>query len=243
MSDKNKFPLTWRGRKLSVDILYSRAGVAQQIIIAIDNGAILFDTGDGTLRDLINARIDRNKIKGLFYTHGHFDHMGGLHTLLGFLRMIGRKEHLCVIIPAGCDEVTATIKNFKCLYSGSIPFHIHLGEATPRDIIQIAGMSIEPFEMMHCGSVEGGVILDRIPALGYRVSCDGETVAISGDTGDCPELRQLVRDADLAIIEATYARSSDATPDELAKVHLSEELAVEIGALAKEYMLVHRGRR
>jgi ribonuclease BN (tRNA processing enzyme) len=66
-------------------------------------------------------------------------------------------------------------------------------------------------------------------------------VAISGDTGDCPELRAMVKDADLAILEATNKQRGDVSEEELAKVHLSEDLAIEIGQSAKDYMLIHQG--
>lgn len=228
---------------MSVNILYSRAGVAQQIAVENDSGFILVDVGDGTLRDLIGARIDRRKLRGILFTHGHFDHMGGLHSVLGFLRMIGRKDELPVIAPEGCLEVSRTIENFILIYGDSIPFRPDFREAGPGESFNLGGMIVESFPMVHCGSIEGGAVLDQIPATGYRISYNGESVAVSGDTGDCPSLRRMVTGADLAVIEATFEKSSDATPEELAKVHLSEDLATEIGALAKKHILVHKGRR
>jgi ribonuclease BN (tRNA processing enzyme) len=53
----------------------------------------------------------------------------------------------------------------------------------------------------------------------------------------------LVRDADLAIIEATYQSAETISADTLAKVHLSEDVAREIGRTAKELIIVHRGHR
>lgn len=233
----------WRGKHLDVNILFSHAGIAQQIVIENENGWILIDAGDGTLRDLRDNKIDRKKLAGILFTHGHFDHMGGLHTLLGFLRMIGRMEDLPIILPVDCAEIIATVDNFTDFYGDSVPFRIPLYEAGDQETFEIAGMAIDSFETVHCGSIEGGNVLDRIPSLGYLISYNDETVAISGDTGDCPKLRELVDGVDLAIIEATYATSADVTKEELEKVHLSEDLASEIGALAKEHLLVHKGRR
>ncbi len=243
MNDHDIIAKSWRGKHLSVNILFSSAGIAQQIAVANDSGWILIDAGDGTLRDLRENNFDRRHLAGIVFTHGHFDHMGGLHTLLGFLRMIGRENDLPILIPAGCREVIGTVENFNQVYSGSIPFKIDLTEAKSGRVYEIAGMSIAPFDVHHCGSIEGGAALDRIPAFGYRITYKGQSIAISGDTGDCPGLREMVNGADLAIIEATFAKSSEATEEELKKVHLSEDLAVEIGSGAREYILVHRGRR
>lgn len=234
---------SWNGKNLAVKILFSRAGIAQQIWVAGKTGAVLIDTGDGIIRDIRAHGLGRDKIDGILFTHGHFDHMGGLHSLLGFMRMIGRREELPVIVPEGCLEVMTMVKNFIEIYGDTIPFKILLKEARPQEIFEIGGMSIEAYPVVHRGSIEGKSVLDRIPAFGYRISHNGESVAVSGDSGDCESLREMVKEADLAILEATFEKSSDATDEELAEVHLSEESAAEIGALAKEYILVHKGRR
>jgi ribonuclease BN (tRNA processing enzyme) len=67
-------------------------------------------------------------------------------------------------------------------------------------------------------------------------------VAITGDTGDCDSLPDLVGDADLAVIEATYAGETGISADALRRVHLTESRAVELGRMAKEHMLIHQVR-
>lgn len=135
------------------------------------------------------------------------------------------------------------VGNFTSLYSETIPFKIDLENAIPGEKYEFSGITVQPFPVIHCGSIEGQGVMDPIPALGYRISSGGETVVISGDTGDCESLRENVKGADLAIIEATFRSSDEESEEELKKVHLSEDLATEIGETAKEYMLVHKGRR
>jgi ribonuclease BN (tRNA processing enzyme) len=231
---------SWQGKELHVDILHSRAGVAQQILISHKTGVVLFDAGDGTIRDLLENKIPPKHIKGIALTHGHFDHMGGLFTLLGFMRMIGRKEPLPIHFPPGSIEIQAILGAFQVCYSTTTPFAITARETPPGTTFEIAGMQITAFEMIHCGGTAAGGILDRIPALGYRISCHGETIAISGDTGDCPALRKMVAGVDLAILEATHRTNAEAGAETLQKVHLSAELAAEIGRTAKEFILVHK---
>lgn len=232
---------SWEGKSLRVHVLYSRAGVAQHIWIENENGAVLIDTGDGLIRDLISNDLDPKRIRGVIFTHGHFDHVGGLHSLLGFLRMIGRKEPLPIVTPEGCTEVFSLVENFERCYPDTIPFEIRRKEVRSQQVIQIADMTIKAYPVVHCGSIEGFGILDRIPAMGYRISHEGETIAVSGDTGFCPSLKELARGADLAIIEAGYEKSRGVDREVLEKVHLSEDLAQEIGRLAKNFVLVHRG--
>ena len=65
-------------------ILYSRAGIATQILLSTEEYYFIVDAGDGTLRDLVSLKIDFQKIRGIFLTHGHFDHIAGLYALLGY---------------------------------------------------------------------------------------------------------------------------------------------------------------
>ncbi len=233
----------WSGKDIDVIVLYSRAGIAQHIWLSTRDSAILIDTGDGLLRDLLNNNFDLKQLKAILYTHGHFDHVGGLYSLLGFLRMIGRTEPLLIFAPKGCTEVSATIDNFMKSYSDTTPFEIVYKGILPRERLRIADIDLEPYPVIHCGSTETGGILDAIPALGYRLTHGDEIVAISGDTGLCSSLRGLINGADVAIIESVYERSSDADKEILEKVHLSEDIAKDIGKLAKEYIIVHKGKR
>lgn len=233
---------SWSGRHINVEILFSCAGLAQQIWIEANDRAILIDCGDGTLRDIIAKRFDLKKLDAIFFTHGHFDHMGGLHTLLGFLRMIQRDRPLPIYIPDGCTEIIASVESFKSCYTTSIPFEIELIENETDHDYALHDITVTPFETIHSGCLAGGIILDRIPSHGYRIRCKNETIAISGDTGDCDSLRKNMVDVDLAVIEATYTSSKNQSKEELTRVHLSQELAVQIGSLTKEYILVHKRR-
>ncbi len=234
---------SWQGNKLRVEIPFSRAGVAHHIWIGGNDTSLLIDAGDGILRDLLAREISLKDIDAILFTHGHFDHMGGLHSLLGFMRMIGRRAGLSVCAPTGCEEVIRSVEMFRQCYRSSTPFELTLIELAAYQEVGFSGLTVTAFPVVHCGSIEGSEMLDRIPACGYRIQLDDEIVAVSGDSGDCEALRALVRDADLAVIEATYQSSTGIDRRVLDTVHLSEDIAAEIGRLAKDYITVHKGRR
>lgn len=234
---------SWMGKHIRVDILYSKAGTAQQIWVSSEDGSVLVDAGDGLLRDIELAELDISQIMGVIFTHGHFDHMGGLYTLLGYMRMIGRKDLLLILAPEGCVEVFSMVDNFMKLHAETIPYEITCRRIKPEETFQLAGMTVEAYPMVHYGDIEGHELLDQVPAMGYRISYKGETVAISGDTGLCPSLSELVKGADLAVLEATFKYSKSIDDEILAKVHLSEDIAKEVGKLAKYLILVHKGPR
>ncbi|MFH1699626.1 MAG: MBL fold metallo-hydrolase [Candidatus Zixiibacteriota bacterium] len=240
--DKNNHA-RWIGKSLTVDILYSRAGIANQIWIENSEGAILVDCGDGILRDLLKNKINYGILTAIFITHGHFDHMGGLHSLLGFLRMIGREDTLVINTPVNCIEVESIVREFIRMYDLTTEFPIILGYIGDGDARSVAGMNIKAYKMTHHGSIAGAGITDPLPALGYRISCGDETIAITGDTGTEKFNKNLIKGADLAIIESTFRDAKTADKKMTSKVHLTEKLAREYGKLAKEYILVHKAYR
>ncbi len=232
----------WKGRNLSAKVLYSRAGVAQNIWIENDIGTVLIDCADGIIRDVLANKLEFSRLSAICITHGHFDHMGGMRSLLGFIRMIGREETLPVFAPEGCIEVFSTISNFMHNYPDSIPFKIDCLGLQNNEKVTAADMTIEAFAVIHCGSTKADGITDAIPAMGYKISYKEESIVITGDTGSKSDLERYIAGADLAIIEATFTDASEVTAEMISHVHLTEEIAWSLGEKAKDYILVHTAK-
>ncbi len=223
---------------MNTTILYSQAGIATQIMISVEEDCFIVDTGDGTLRDLLFRKIDFRKIKGIFLTHGHYDHMAGLYALLGYFRIIERKCPINIYFPKGCKEAQQIIFAFQESYD-DFSFKIQTYEVKGGDEVKIKDLEVKIYQMRHYASVGINRILHPDPAVGYRFIYKGKSVAISGDTGICPGLRKLIEGADLALIDSTLDKGEE-TDELLEKLHLSKEKAEEIGKLAKKYILIHR---
>ena len=75
--------------EVSVNVPFSAAGVGTTIVLTskFTGKMMLLDVGDGVLRDLLlSGNTDFvNAIDPIAISHGHFDHVGGLHSLLGFM--------------------------------------------------------------------------------------------------------------------------------------------------------------
>lgn len=151
----------------------------------IGNGksGILIDAGVSCKRicESLNANsIDPDGISGIFITHTHSDHIGGLKVLL--------KKHR---IP-----VYASRKNISILLEGGhIPENAEVFEMTDESVC-CGEHELTAFETPH----------DTPSNCGYVVNCpDGKTAAVCTDLGCVTQtVWENIRGRDLVLIESNY---------------------------------------
>ena len=243
MRREEKHHIIWENDEAQVNIPYSAAGVGTTIVLTskFTGKVMLLDVGDGALRDLLSFTHSTefvNEIDLIALSHGHFDHIGGLHSLLGFMRMLRRKTPLNLIIPKGSKESIGIIKGFREYYHDTLPFEIRYhemvqGSGFDTDFFKIKSYEVEHYSLENSSPEEDEVLE---PALGYRIHVGNTIIAYTGDTRYCSGVELIVDDADLAIIEATLKEKSKFQRH----VHLAKGEAEQLGQRAKEYVLIHQ---
>lgn len=228
--------MRWKRGELEVEVLHSQAGLATQIHVQAGTTALLFDAGDGTLRDLCGRGRRPQDLAGVFFTHGHADHMAGLYGLLGYLRAEGHVGKLTVGYPRGACEVEEVLAAFQRCYSRSIPYSLEVQPLEDGMRVGFPEVEVWAKSVKHWHSLRGKPLAPA-PALGYRLVFRGQVVALTGDSGFCPALEELVRDADLALIEATLPAHAPSEQQEL--LHLTRAQAERLGRLAREAYFIH----
>jgi len=219
--------------KLSVTILGSGTCVPSlkrsscSVLMRIDDTALLFDSGAGTMRRLLEAGVDIYDVAFLFYSHFHPDHTGELASFLFSNKYPDgsrRKRPLTLVAGKGFLKF---YENLKFVYGN----WIELGPGRLNIIeLNTDGHDTRRFDDF---KVESIPVEHNPESIAYRITGPGgKSVVYSGDTDFSENLVVLSKDADLLICES-------ALPDGL-KVsgHLTPSLAGEIARRANVRKLV-----
>lgn len=231
---QQKYPLTWKKNDFSIKIFCSIPNIATGILIKAGSANFVVDPGDGILRDLNSAEGTKQilKISDIFITHGHHDHVGGVWSLLTYLRVMGKSSPLTIHYPYGCVEIESIYNAFEHVYFDTIPYKITLRRIEGAKSFTSKKVTIKPFPVIHKEYLNDGS-KRQVPSLGYKYAYDNKTICYGGDTAYCDTLVRHAKNSDLAIIEAGH---EDDEPDDM---HMTLKEAQSIGTTAKEYFLVH----
>ncbi len=230
----------WSNDEVVVTVPFSVAGVSTVIAITERRGhrTVLLDAGDGVSRDLLAVAgpTVTSALQLVAVTHGHYDHMGGLYSLLGLLRLRHRTDPLDIVVPVGCVEAREMVAAFRRVYTTTIHFTVRVQEMPCGSEVTAGPFRLQAFCVEHRGLGSTDSDTPWMPALGYRVCVGSTTIAYTGDARMTPGLERAVRGTDLAIIEATL----ETHEEEETAAHLTEGEARDLAASAKDAILIHR---
>jgi ribonuclease Z len=174
------------------------------------NDAFIFDAGSGSVRKLLRMDFPADKLRAIFLTHLHSDHIDGLGEMLLQVWMAGgRSEPIPVYGPLGTEDVIAGLMQ---AYGPDKAMRIaHHGPqvALPGGFGAAAHILPAPLDVAPvwtAGRVRIAAIKVNHPpvvdAFGYRVDYRGRAVSISGDTTATPVFTGASRGVDVMLHEA-----------------------------------------
>jgi ribonuclease BN (tRNA processing enzyme) len=192
---------------------------------------ILLDCGASTPVALKARAVDPVTIDGVFLSHLHGDHFGGLPFLLLDFHFLRRRERpFTVAGPPGTRErLDAACEVF---FPGSSRnqwrFSLEVSEVAPGIPGEFLGFAVTTAEVIHFSGA---------PSTAVRLSADGRTLAYSGDTQWTDALIKIADAADLFICEC-YDYERDLTG------HMSwAMLRTKLADLkARKIMITHMNR-
>jgi len=74
-------------------------------VLEIKNHTFLIDCGEGTQRQLRRYKFNFSRIKRIFISHLHGDHVYGLIGFISSLGLLGREKELHIYGPKGIKEL------------------------------------------------------------------------------------------------------------------------------------------
>ena len=241
------------------------------VAMRYEGDVYLFDCGEGTQRQMMKCGISYAKVKAIFLSHLHGDHIFGIPGLVFTLRLSERVEPLLIVGPPG------TKKRIAELLEKPVSF-LTVEEIAPGWKTDIGGAEVRAFATVHRqGSLgyvfeeEKGLRFDKekCESLGMKgrvfktiqekgeVTIKGKTIkigdvtymkegkkiAFSGDTAYSKDLVAAAKDADVLFHEATFMddMQAKAKEDNHSTVKDAAKAAKEAGV--KRLILYHIGNR
>ncbi len=197
------------------------------VLIETGGTNLLFDTGPGTMRRLLETNTTIFDISHIFYSHFHPDHTAELVPFLFATKYPGgntRKGPLTIIGGSG----------FLKFYNDLCQAYGHWIELPP-DLLNIVELDVHSPDTRKFGHalMESSPVEHNRESIAYRITDPGGiSVVYSGDTEFSDNLVALAQNADLFICESAF-------PDDLkVKGHLTPSLAGSIATTAKVRKLV-----
>lgn len=194
----------------------------------------LFDSGAGTLYQLLKKGFDTTEIDNIFYTHFHNDHINDLPAIIwsnnyhhnpktNTLNIYGPKRIR--------DYVNMLIKNilaFNTKQENSddaikkFRYSINVNEITNKEF-ELDGLKIKTQELKHFKNIA------------YRIEHNNKVFVYTGDTGYCDELIEICKNADICIMECGVLIDEN-------NLHMTPELCAKAAkhSKIKKLVLTHR---
>ncbi|MCR4432795.1 MAG: MBL fold metallo-hydrolase [bacterium] len=224
----------WQGKELKAKVLFSAKGLATQVLVSTGERLYLLDCGDGTSRDLALTNLSwAEQLVAILISHDHPDHTAGLFAVLTYLRLRGRKKELFILSPD--KNLNYRLRYFRDSLFAGLPFEIEFKAVTENPQFCFSGLLVRPFATVHRERAEFFGTGGLLKAVGYVLQGrTGERIVYSGDTGWFRGIETIFKDADLALIEATFDFPKG--PER----HLTMKEAKELGKQAKNVIYIHR---
>ncbi|CAB1066122.1 Ribonuclease Z (EC [Olavius sp. associated proteobacterium Delta 1] len=197
------------------------------VLMQIGTTHLLFDSGPGTMRRLLEAGTTIFDLDYLFYSHFHPDHSAELAPLIFATKYPDGNRRQIPLTILGGRGLIDFFAGLKAVYGSWIELAPGLlkfleFDNTTRDSKNFNDFSIETAPVEH-----------NPESIAYRItSADGGSAVYSGDTDFSENLVELAKDADLLICES-------ALPDSMrVKGHLTPSMAGEMATRAGVHRLV-----
>jgi len=206
------------------------------IIVDLGVGYYMFDVGEYTSRQFFKAKLNPHKLKAIFITHRHGDHVLGLPGLTINLYSAGvtGKGSIRVYAPYWCEkQVRELFLNYGGLRESVILEYNFFKEVSGgKPVYSDDYVEVYAMEMEH-----------SVPSVAYKLitRSSGKVIVYSGDTKPTSRIIDFSSGADILVYEASFSEGEEDLAVSLG--HSTVKHAIEVAAKAKvkKLILFHLG--
>jgi ribonuclease BN (tRNA processing enzyme) len=181
-------------------------------VLVRGDDAYLVDAGDGTVQRLTGAGIRLNRVRAVFLSHLHWDHVAGLQAVLGLRYQTNAPGVLAVYGPPGTqrlvDGLVASMQPGSEAGYGIPGARRTPPEDTVRVVelrdggrVELPGIVVTAAENSHYSFAPGSPEAERSKSLSLRFDVAGRSIVYTGDTGPSANVERLAAGADLLVSE------------------------------------------
>lgn len=168
-------------------------------ILKICGRLFLIDCGEGTQMLLKRHHLSMMKIKGIFISHLHGDHLLGIFGLLSSMAMAGRCEDLHIYAPEGFEKFMEFYETHFAEGTQYGIFHHPLKGEDVQVLVDEREMEIRSFPLRH-----------RVPTYGFYFTEKKSrkiprSFAYCSDTAPLEHYPEFLRGVDILYHEATFS--------------------------------------
>ncbi len=173
-------------------------------VLNIGEQYYLIDAGEGVQQQLVRYGVNPLKIKAVFISHLHGDHVYGLFPLLSTMALYGRRNSLPIYAPAPFGEILEShLKHFD----SDLPYEpvwCEVDTTKDRVIFENRTLQVESIPLRHRIPTSGYLFREKEPALNVRKS--------------------KIEEYDLGIAQITAAKRGEDVHLESGEIIANEEL-------------------
>jgi ribonuclease BN (tRNA processing enzyme) len=177
--------------------------------LVVDGQVYLVDAGDGAVAQLAKAGQGLGAVRGVFLSHLHFDHTGGMFAVVGLRAQLQQRAPLLVYGPPGTEALIAGLlaaaaPGMAAAYGipgESWTADIAVVELADGDTVSLPGFEVTVAENTHYQLSAGDERQPDGTGLSFRFDLADRSIVYTGDTGPSDAVVTLARDADLLVSE------------------------------------------
>lgn len=194
--------------------------------LLVGDDLYLVDAGDGTAGQLVKAGYRVPRVKGLFLSHLHFDHSGGVMALLGLRMQLNAKQTLTIYGPPGTKNLVdgllagmdPVMKAAYGMPGVAWDANVEVVELVDGITVELNGLRVTAAENTHFRIPQDSGMDEKAKSLSFRFDMADRSIVYTGDTGPSEAVEKLAQGADILISEmmdipAVLANVRRMTPD------------------------------